>query len=48
MKKEVLISAGIIVLAFVGGYFYGKKTEKKSNAIGDGDFKAGNYEKAWS
>lgn len=48
-KKEVIFS---FVVALVGGLVIGHliskaKSEKKSSAMGDGEFKAGAYEKAW-
>jgi len=56
-KKTILFSfvvalvGGLVVghlISKAKGHLISKaKSEKKSSAMGDGEFKAGNYEKAW-
>lgn len=46
-KKQIIIVSVALVSGLLIGYLIGKKKEKKSSAEGDGDFKKGNYEKAW-
>ena len=45
-KKVILIATATFLAGFLTCYFITKK-EKKSSADGDGEFKAGKYEKAW-
>ena len=45
-KKQIFIGLGILAVAVV--IIYKKKKEKKSSATnGDGEFRTGDYEKAW-